>query len=268
MSAQPIGILELAIAALLLLLNAALSIAFNLGLEKKLAIAAVRMLAQLALAGLVLSFVLRQSSIPLTILVVLVMGAVAAYELMSRPAHRPEGWWAVGLGGGTLLLIGLLATLFTVGGIIRPAPWYDARYLLPILGMELGNVLTAMSLTFDALTTAAFRERRSIEARLAEGGTRFEALESVLTDALRSGTMPILNTMAVAGVVSLPGMMTGQILAGADPLQAAKYQMLILLVLAGASTLGVLAAGLGGVLLMTDPRHRLRLDRLVGSEGR
>lgn len=268
MSAQPIGLLELAIAALLLLLNAALSIAFNLGLEKKLAIAAGRMLAQLALAGLVLSFVLRQSSVPLTILVVLVMGAVAAYELMSRPAHRPEGWWAVGLGGGTLLLIGLLATLFTVGGIIRPIPWYDARYLLPILGMVLGNVLTSMSLTFDALTTAALRERRGIEARLAEGGTRFEAFERVLTDALRSGTMPILNTMAVAGVVSLPGMMTGQILAGADPMQAAKYQMLILLVLAGASTLGVLAAGLGGVLLLTDPRHRLRLDRLVsGGSG-
>jgi putative ABC transport system permease protein len=58
-------------------------------------------------------------------------------------------------------------------------------------------------------------------------------------------------------------MMTGQILAGADPFEAAKYQMLILLVLAGASTLGVLAAGLGGVMLLTDPRHRLRLDRLA-----
>jgi putative ABC transport system permease protein len=129
--------------------------------------------------------------------------------------------------------------------------------------MVLGNVLTAMSLTFDALTTAAVRERTAIEARLANGGTRMDAFEQVLGDALRSGTMPILNAMAVAGVVSLPGMMTGQILAGADPLEAAKYQMLILLVLAGASTLGVLAAGLGGVFLLTDPRHRLRLDRLA-----
>lgn len=264
MSAQPIGILELGIAALLLLLNAALSVAFNLGLARKLGLAAARMLVQLALAGLVLGFVLRQSSLPLMLLVILVMGAVAGTELMMRPAHRPEGWWAAGLGAGTLLIISLIATLFTVAGLIRPAPWYDARYLLPILGMVMGNVLTSMSLTFDALTTAALRDRRAIEARLAEGGTRMQAFERVLADALRSGTLPILNTMAVAGVVSLPGMMTGQILAGADPMQAAKYQMLILLVLAGASTLGVLAAGLGGVMLMSDQRQRLRLDRLGG----
>jgi putative ABC transport system permease protein len=211
----------------------------------------------------VLSFVLRQTSLGWTLMAALVMVAVAGYELWSRPQHRLEGWWAAGLGTGTLLGIGALATLFAVGVLIRPAPWHQARYLLPILGMVLGNVLTAMSLTFDALTTAAVRERTAIEARLANGGTRMDAFEQVLGDALRSGTMPILNAMAVAGVVSLPGMMTGQILAGADPLEAAKYQMLILLVLAGASTLGVLAAGLGGVFLLTDPRHRLRLDRLA-----
>ena len=263
MSAVAIGALDLALAALLLLLNAALSVAFNLGLERKLAIGAARMIVQLALAGLVLSFVLRQTSPGWTILVALVMGAVAGYELWARPAHRLEGWWAAGLGAGTLFAIGVLAAMFAVGVLIRPDPWYQSRYMLPILGMVLGNVLTAMSLTFDTLTAAATRERTAIEARLVEGGTRLEAFEQVLGDALRSGTLPILNGMAVAGVVSLPGMMSGQILAGADPFEAAKYQMLILLVISGASTLGVVAAGLGGVMLLTDPRHRLRLDRLA-----
>ncbi|MEZ5924800.1 MAG: ABC transporter permease [Hyphomicrobiaceae bacterium] len=263
MSAVSITTLDLAMAALLLLLNGALSIAFQLKLERKLSIAAVRMLVQLALAGLVLSFVFRQSSVGLTLVVALVMGAVAGYELWSRPARRIDGWWSIGLGTGSLFLIALLSTLFTVGVLIRPDPWYAPRYLLPILGMVLGNALTSMSLTFDVLTTAAERERSAIEARIADGGTRLEAFEKVLADALRAGTLPILNSMAVAGVVALPGMMTGQILAGADPFEAAKYQMLILLVLAGAATLAVLAAGLGGVLLLTDARHRLRLDRLV-----
>lgn len=265
MSAISLGPLELGLAALLLLLNAALSIAFNLKLERKLAIAAVRMIAQLTLAGLVLGFVLRQTSVGWTLIVMLVMVAIAGYELWSRPAHRLEGWSSAGLGAGTLFAISGIVTLFTVGVLIGPDPWYAPRYLLPIFGMILGNVLTSMSLTFDTLTTAAKRERTAIEARIADGGTRFEAFERVMGDALRSGTLPILNGMAVAGVVALPGMMTGQILAGADPFEAAKYQMLILLVLAGASTLGVVAAGVGGVLLLTDPRHRLRLDRLATS---
>ena len=74
---------------------------------------------------------------------------------------------------------------------------------------------------------------------------------------------PLLNTMSVAGIVTLPGMMTGQILAGADPAEAAKYQIMIMFVLSGAAGLGALAAAYAGVLLLTDARHRLRLDRLA-----
>jgi putative ABC transport system permease protein len=80
---------------------------------------------------------------------------------------------------------------------------------------------------------------------------------------MRTAMTPLLNTMAVAGIVTLPGMMTGQILAGADPAEAAKYQIMIMFVLSGAAGLGALLAGLGGVLLLTDKRHRLRLDRLA-----
>ena len=80
--------------------------------------------------------------------------------------------------------------------------------------------------------------------------------------ALRTGLMPILNAMAASGIVSLPGMMTGQILAGVDPIEATKYQIMIMFLIAGATALGVVIAGYAGVLLITDNRHRLRLDRL------
>jgi len=149
--------------------------------------------------------------------------------------------------------------------VIGPQPWYAPRYVLPILGMVLGNTLTSISLALQTLTEGAERERGAIEARIALGATRFEAFADVLRRAIVTAMTPLLNTMSVAGIVSLPGMMTGQILAGADPAEAAKYQIMIMFVLSGASGLGALAAAYGGVLLLTDARHRLRLDRLTAA---
>ena len=89
-----------------------------------------------------------------------------------------------------------------------------------------------------------------------------------LRRAMRTAVTPLVNQMSVAGIVTLPGMMTGQILAGADPAEAAKYQIMIMLVLTGAAGLGALAATLGGCLMLSDGRHRLRLDRLAGGASR
>ena len=127
--------------------------------------------------------------------------------------------------------------------------------------------MTSCSLALQTLTEGAERERAAIEARIALGATRFEAFATVLRGALRTAITPLLNVMSVAGIVSLPGMMTGQILAGVDPAEAAKYQIMIMLVLTGASGLGALATAFGGVLLLTDARHRLRLDRLAPAAG-
>jgi len=81
--------------------------------------------------------------------------------------------------------------------------------------------------------------------------------------ALRTGFMPIINSMAATGIVSLPGMMTGQILSGVDPTEAVKYQLLVMFLIGGSTGLGVLMAVLGSVHRLMDDRHRLRLDRLT-----
>jgi putative ABC transport system permease protein len=209
--------------------------------------------------------VFAQTSPLWTVLIAVVMVLVAGYELVQRQERRFAGWWAYGLGNMTLLLVGGLATLYAVAVVIGPQPWYAPRYVLPILGMVLGNTLTSVSLALQTLTDGAERERAAIEARIALGATRFEAFASVLRRAIRTAITPLLNTMSVAGIVTLPGMMTGQILAGADPSEAARYQIMIMFVLTGASGLGALAAAFGGVLLLTDARHRLRLDRLAAS---
>ena len=109
---------------------------------------------------------------------------------------------------------------------------------------------------------SAQRERASIEARIALGASRVEALSVVTRQALKTGMMPIINAMAATGIVSLPGMMTGQILAGVDPVEATKYQVLITFLIAGGTALGAFLAVMGGARLLTDERHRLRLDRL------
>ena len=132
--------------------------------------------------------------------------------------------------------------------------------------MILGNTMTGISLGLDVLITGLVRERAAIEACLALGGTRYQAVLPVVRDALRSGFTPIMNSMAAIGLVSLPGMMTGQILAGVEPVDAAKYQLLIMFLIAGGTGLGTLAAVLGGAHLLTDQRHRLRLDRISTGE--
>jgi putative ABC transport system permease protein len=129
--------------------------------------------------------------------------------------------------------------------------------------MILGNALTAVALVLESLTQAARNERAAVEARLALGATAQLAFQSIVRRTLTTALLPTLNGMAVAGVVSLPGMMTGQILAGADPAEAAKYQIMIMFAIAGATALAAVAAAYGGVRLLTDDRTRLRLDRLA-----
>jgi len=262
MSTVELALADLALAALLLVVNGAISVYFGLRLEVSLAVAAARMVLQLAVIGFVLRFVFAQTSPVWTALIALLMVLVAGYELLQRQERRFAGWWAYGVGNLTLLLVGGLATLYAVTVVIGPTPWYAPSYVIPILGMVLGTTLTSVSLALQILTDAAERERPAIEARIALGATRLEAFAPVLRRALKTAMTPLLNTMALAGVVTLPGMMTGQILAGADPGEAAKYQIMIIFVLTGAAGLGALAAALGGVLLLTDGRHRLRLDRL------
>ena len=115
-----------------------------------------------------------------------------------------------------MLIAAATVTVFALATQVRPEPWYHPRYALPLLGMVLGNTMTGISLGVDTLTTGLVRERAAVEARLALGASRYEALLPVVRAALRSGLMPIVNGMAAAGVVALPGMMTGQILAGAS----------------------------------------------------
>ncbi|MEZ5899908.1 MAG: iron export ABC transporter permease subunit FetB [Hyphomicrobium sp.] len=258
----PLSFSDLAIATTLVVLNGAISFAYRLKLEKSLAIAAVRMIVQLAAVALALRFIFQQVSPLWTIGVASMVAAGATFEVITRQQHRLKGWLGLLLSASPAFLSGLVTTFLALA-VIQPAPWYAPRFLLPILGLLTGNTLSGVTLVLDTLTSAATRERNTIEARLALGATRYEAFQDILRQAMRTGLTPVLNAMAAAGIVSLPGMMTGQILAGIDPVEAAKYQIMIMFLIAGATAISVLAAGLAMVHFITDDRHRLRLDMLV-----
>jgi len=258
-----LGYGDLAIAAILVALNALLSLLLGLGLGRIVLVAAARAVVQLLLVGLVLKTVFALASPALIAAVALAMFAMASYEIGSRQERRFAGLWGYGIGAGTTMLATLFVTGFALVGALRPQPWYAPQVLIPLLGIILGNVMNGVSVTLNALNTAIVRERPAIEARLALGADRFTALKPLQRSALRSGMIPIINQMSAAGVITLPGMMTGQILAGMEPVEAAKYQILILFLIGGGAGLGALGATYAAAWRITDERDRLRLDRLT-----
>lgn len=249
-------------ASVFLMLNGLLSLRLQLGLERQLLWSATRMVVQLLLLGLVLKAVFVAASPWLTAAIALIMIAFAGREIWARQERRLKGVWGFGLGVGSMMFGGTLVATIALGTLINPVPWWSPQYALPLFGMILGNTMTGVSLALDTVHTRIYRERNAVEAQLLLGFSRWNATRPILRQALRSGFTPIINAMAVTGVVSIPGMMTGQILSGVDPREAVKYQLLIMFLIGGATGLGVVGATLGSAWRLTDKRHRLRLDRL------
>jgi putative ABC transport system permease protein len=228
----------------------------SLHIHRTLLWAAVRMVVQLMLVGLILRAVFELSSPWVTLVVVLAMILAAAREAGSRQERRFDARWQFIIGLATVSVPTLVITVLALVTALRPSPWYDARHAIPLAGIILGNAMNAASLTLQATFTAAWHQRQAIDARLALGDDRHTALRPILRQAVRSGLLPTVNTMAA------PGIMTGQILAGMDPIDAARYQILLMFLLAGGSLLAVVLAAWLAAWRLTDARHRLRLDRL------
>jgi len=262
-SVIPLSAWDLAIAAALVLLLAGLSWHLKLGQERPLLIAAARSTVQLVLLGLVLKVVFAQQHFIWVVLIWLVMLGAAGWEVFARQKHRYRGWWGYGIGSVSMFVSSFAVTVLALTTMINAEPWFLPQYSIPLLGMLLGNTMTGIAVSLDNLTRTAADRKGAIEAQLMLGYDWHGAIADIRRDALRSGLIPIINSMAAAGIVSLPGMMTGQILAGSPPLEAAKYQLLILFLIAAGTGLGSLAAVWIGSQRLFDERQRLRLERLT-----
>jgi len=254
--------LDLVIAGALVVALAGFSWAGRLGVERSLLIAAARTVIQLLLVGLVLETLFAHATLYWVALMGAVMLLVAGYEVMARQKRRFAGFWGFGLGTAAMFLSSFSVAVLALIALVQPQPWYQPQYAIPLLGMLLGNTMNGIALSVDRLTDGAWQQRDVIEARLALGEPWGVAVEAIRRDAMRSGMIPMINAMAAAGIVSLPGMMTGQILAGAPPMEAVKYQILIMFLITVGTGFGTLAAVWFAARRLFDERERLRLDRL------
>src|SRR5260370_14082226 len=146
--------------------------------------------------------------------------------------------------------------------LVRVRPWYSPQSAIPLLGMILGNTLNGISLGLDRLGGELGGKRDQVEALLALGATRWEAARRPIQQAVRTGLIPTINAMMVVGIVSLPGMMTGQLLAGASPVEAVKYQILIMFLIASAAALGTVSVVLLSYRRLFNDEHQF-LDALI-----
>jgi putative ABC transport system permease protein len=261
MTGSELGMAALVVAAALVLLAAGLAAALKLGISRSVILAAGRAIAQLLLVGLVLRTVFTIADPALVAGVLALMLCVASYEVYSRQSRRFAGFWSMGIGTATTGFATLIVSALALP-LLHASRWYQPDILIPLFGIVLGSVMNAVSISLNAFNGSVARERVAIEARLALGIPAVEALADVRRAAVWAGLIPIVNQMSAAGIITLPGMMTGQILAGMAPFEAAKYQIFILLLLAGGSTLGAIGAVEVALRRMTDERDRLRLDRL------
>ncbi|WP_018860881.1 MULTISPECIES: iron export ABC transporter permease subunit FetB [unclassified Thioalkalivibrio] len=253
---------DLTLAALLVVALAGVTVWARMGLGRSLLIAGARTVIQLLLVGLILQTLFDHAQLGWVALMAVIMLAVAGYEVMARQQRRFAGLWGYGIGTVTMFISAFAVTVLALTTMVGPTPWWEPQYAIPLLGMLLGNTMTGIALGLDRLTQTVWRERRTIEGRLAMGASWSEAVTTMRREAARSGLMPTINAMAAAGIVSLPGMMTGQILAGAPPVEAVKYQILIMFLITAGTGFGTLGAVWFASRRLFDTRERLRLDRL------
>lgn len=254
---------DLAVSAGLVAVAGAVSVLLRLGVTSRLGVAALRTVVQLTLVGLVLEWVFALDRWWLVLLVLASMVVNAGIAAVRRTDRRFPGVWTTGL--VAVSVSGVLVTFTVTEVVIGIDPWYAPRYLIPLMGMVLGNALTGLSLCLDRIMADLDRRRDEVEVALALGASVWEASRGLVGEAVRTGMIPILNAMTVAGIVSLPGMMTGQILAGAPPFEAVKYQIVVMFMIAAAASLGALLAALLAFRRLTTARHQLAVHRLRGA---
>lgn len=227
--------LDIALALGLVLIAIGVSQWQGLGLGKDFAVGAVRTILQLILVGYVLLYIFALDRWYLVIGALLFMLAVATHAAVGRQRASRRVLLAI---TSAAMLLGSGLTLIYVGAlVVRMQPWYNPRYLIPLFGMIVGNAMNAAALAAERLRSEFESRRSEVEAYLALGAPVERASREPVRQALHASLIPTVNGLMVVGLVSLPGMMTGQIIAGASPLTAVRYQVVVMFMLAGSVTI-------------------------------
>lgn len=219
----------------LMVLAIGLSAWQRLGLAGNLLVATVRTIVQLLVVGYLLALVFALRSPWAVLAIVFAMTIIATVVARNRISRKlPQ---LLPILGGSLVL----STAFTLAYVnllvLRLQPWYEPQYLVPLAGIVLGNAMNAAAVSGERFVSTLNNSQLEIETHLSLGATPRQATRTYRREAIKAGLIPTINSMMVVGIVTLPGIITGQILSGVDPLDASLYQMLIMFMLAFATLL-------------------------------
>lgn len=210
----------------------------GLRLSRDILVALLRMSLQLAFVGIYLKVLFDLNNPWLNGLWISVMLFVADFSILQRAGLQPRHLFTATL---TAVAGGILfATAYLIIVVIQPALYYDARYLVPLAGMILGNCLQSNVIALERFYAALRKNENEYVTYLLLGATREEAVRPYFLEAVRAALNPSIASMATMGLVSLPGMMTGQILGGSEPWLAVKYQIAIMICIFTGTTLACL----------------------------
>ena len=257
MSLIEISPFQLLLCLIFVLLVAIASFVMKLGLEKDLLWGTLRTFAQLFMVGYVLKVVFQINNVYLILLLYVWMIFWAAHAIRSRIKERTV---PVFLPTFISMVLSYMTVSFMVTAVIvQVNPWYTPQYFIPLGGMIIGNSMNAIALALERLFSDIRNRRDEIELALCLGATYQEATHDMMRDVLKTGMIPSINAMMSVGLVFLPGMMTGQILAGADPITAVKYQIIVMLMLVASTAIGCLVVVIIVRKLCFTRYHQLKL---------
>lgn len=261
MSAQELTLSRMAPTAMLAVtMICIVEVGFGVGITKQMLKAMLRAAVQLSLLGGIILAPLMRATSPLFVLCYLAIMVVVA----GREASTKLSWTYPGLMQHCLVAAAFGSFLAVTAAVfvIMPNPWYSAQTVIPVAGMVLGNGLNAVGLGFRTFLSSIGDRPERVLLSLSFAASRDEAIRPSIKHAMITALTPIMNSLTVAGLVSIPGMMTGQVLAGQDPAQAARYQIIILYLI----LVGSLSSLSTGLLLaaskLIDSRGCLRTDLL------
>lgn len=207
--------------------------------RKLILISTIRMTLQLILVGYILVYVLDNPNPFITVLIICIMLTFAIFNVYQRtkPAIHIDLKKMIALA----MLIGVsLNLIYFMFVILQLDPWYDPQYFIPVSGMIIGKTMTGVSLGINNLLTSMKDKKEQIEGALMLGASPKTASKSIVNNAFDEAMLPTINAMVGMGIIFLPGMMTGQIIAGQSPLVAVKYQIAVMLGVMGTVSITVL----------------------------
>ena len=245
---------QVAAALALVAVAAAVSLWRRAELETDMGVAVLRSFVQLTAIGYVIQAIFESDSLWTVAGLLAVMVGVGTWTARSRARKVPGATLplAVALGVAAAATIGLVVAL----GVFDPKP----RYLVPVGGMVIGNAMTAAAVALNRLADEVESQARTIEATLALGATARQATTALAARSLRSGMIPVIDQTKTTGIVAFPGAMVGMLLAGADPVDAVRLQLVLLWVLMGSVALSAVIATSLGYRGFFTPAHQLKED--------